>query len=77
MRDDEEKVRVMSSGVDPSPPPALCCSGSEVLVAADIAKTIAIELTFANPSLLAGFVIVRTFLSWTLEIECAPVFAHR
>ena len=43
--------------------------GLEVLVAADIVKTIAIELTFASLGLLAGLVLVRTFLSWTLILE--------
>jgi len=43
--------------------------GLEVLVAADIVKTIAIELTFTSLGLLAGLVIVRTFLSWTLVLE--------
>ena len=43
--------------------------GLEVLVAADIVKTIAIELTFNSLGLLAGLVVVRTFLSWTLVLE--------
>ena len=43
--------------------------GLEVLVAADIVKTIAIELTFVSLGLLAGLVLVRTFLSWTLTLE--------
>ena len=43
--------------------------GLEVLVAADIIKTIAIELTFVSLGLLAGLVVVRTFLSWTLTLE--------
>jgi uncharacterized membrane protein len=45
--------------------------GLEVLVAADIVKTIAHELSFVSLGLLAGLVLVRTFLSWTpvLEIE--------
>jgi len=43
--------------------------GLEVLVAADIVKTIAIELTFASLGLLSGLVLVRTFLSWTLVLE--------
>jgi uncharacterized membrane protein len=43
--------------------------GLEVLVAADIVKTIAIELTFPSLGLLAGLVLVRTFLSWTLVLE--------
>jgi hypothetical protein len=40
-----------------------------VLVAADIVKTIAIEPTFMSLGVLAGLVLVRTFLSWTLVLE--------
>jgi len=43
--------------------------GLEVLVAADIVKTIAIALTFTSLGLLAGLVLVRTFLGWTLVLE--------
>ena len=43
--------------------------GLEVLVAADIVKTVAIDLTFTSLGLLAGLVLVRTFLSWTLVLE--------
>jgi uncharacterized membrane protein len=43
--------------------------GLEVLVAADIVKTIAHELSFMSLGLLAGLVVVRTFLSWTLVLE--------
>ena len=43
--------------------------GLEVLVAADIVKTIAHELTSMSLGLLAGLVLVRTFLSWTLVLE--------
>lgn len=43
--------------------------GLELLVAADIVKTIAIELTFASLGLLGGLVLIRTFLSWTLVLE--------
>ncbi|MEP7029519.1 MAG: DUF1622 domain-containing protein [Pseudolabrys sp.] len=43
--------------------------GLEVLVAADIVKTIALDLTFTSLGLLAGLVLVRTFLSWTLVLE--------
>jgi uncharacterized membrane protein len=42
--------------------------GLEVLVAADIVKTIAHELSFISLGLLAGLVLVRTFLSWTLNL---------
>jgi uncharacterized membrane protein len=43
--------------------------GLEALVAADIVKTIAIEPTFMSLGVLAGLVLVRTFLSWTLVLE--------
>lgn len=43
--------------------------GLEVLVAADIVKTIALDLTFTSLGLLAGLVLIRTFLSWTLVLE--------
>jgi uncharacterized membrane protein len=43
--------------------------GLEVLVAADIVKTIAHELSFVSLGLLAGLVLIRTFLSWTLVLE--------
>jgi uncharacterized membrane protein len=43
--------------------------GLEVLVAADIVKTIALELNFKSLALLAGLVLVRTFLSWSLVLE--------
>src|SRR5205823_6229191 len=43
--------------------------GLEVLVAADIVKTIALELTFMSLGVLTGLVLVRTFLSWTLMLE--------
>jgi uncharacterized membrane protein len=43
--------------------------GLEVLVAADIVKTIALELNAMSLALLAGLVLVRTFLSWTLVLE--------
>jgi uncharacterized membrane protein len=43
--------------------------GLEFLVAADIVKTIAVTPTFMNLGVLAGLVLVRTFLSWTLSLE--------
>jgi len=43
--------------------------GLEILVAADIVKSIAINLTFMSLGLLAGLIVVRTFLSWTLVLE--------
>jgi len=43
--------------------------GLEMLVAADIVKTIAVEPTFASIGVLAGLVVIRTFVSWTLMLE--------
>ena len=43
--------------------------GLEILVAADIVKTVALEPTFSSLGVLAGLVLVRTFLSWTLMLE--------
>lgn len=43
--------------------------GLELLVAADIVKTIAIEFSFTSLGLLAGLIAVRTFLSWTLLLD--------
>ena len=43
--------------------------GLELLVAADIIRTVALDLTLINIELLAGLVLVRTFLGWTVTVE--------
>ena len=43
--------------------------GLEFLVAADIVGTVAIEPTFRSLGVLALIVVIRTFLSFTLEAE--------
>jgi uncharacterized membrane protein len=43
--------------------------GLELLVAADIIRTVAIEPTFQSVGVLGLIVVVRTFLSWSLEVE--------
>lgn len=43
--------------------------GIEVLVAGDIVRTVAIELTLTAVAELAGIVVIRTFLSWSIEME--------
>ena len=43
--------------------------GLEFLVAADIIRTVAIEPTFTSVGILAAIVLIRTFLSFTLEVE--------
>ncbi|WP_433505366.1 DUF1622 domain-containing protein [Pseudonocardia halophobica] len=41
----------------------------EVLVAADLLRTIAVEPTLQNVAILGLIVVIRTFLSFSLEIE--------
>jgi len=43
--------------------------GLELLVAADIIRTVAVTPTLESVAVLAGIVIVRTFLSFSLEVE--------
>lgn len=43
--------------------------GLELLVAADIVRTVALTPTLESVGILAGIVLIRTFLSMTLEIE--------
>jgi uncharacterized membrane protein len=43
--------------------------GLELLVAADIINSVAINPTFASVGVLGLIVLVRTFLSWALEVE--------
>jgi uncharacterized membrane protein len=41
----------------------------ELLVAADIIRTVALDQTLNNVLTLALLVVVRTFLSWSLSVE--------
>jgi uncharacterized membrane protein len=43
--------------------------GLEILVAADIIRSVAIDPSFQSVGVLALIVLVRTFLSWSLEVE--------
>lgn len=43
--------------------------GLELLVGADIISTITAPLTFASVGLLGGIIVIRTFLSFSLETE--------
>lgn len=43
--------------------------GLEFLVAADIIHTVAVELSFETVGVLAIIVLIRTFLSFTLDLE--------
>jgi uncharacterized membrane protein len=41
----------------------------EFLVAADVIRTVALELTLRNIGMLGGLVVIRTFLSWSIVVE--------
>ena len=43
--------------------------GLELLVAGDIINTVAVEPTLGSLAVLAGIVLIRTFLSVSLEVE--------
>ena len=43
--------------------------GLELLVAADIIRTVALQPTLHNLAALGVLVVVRTFLGWTLTVE--------
>jgi uncharacterized membrane protein len=43
--------------------------GLELLVAADIISSVAINPTFTTVGVLGLIVLIRTFLSWSLEVE--------
>ena len=43
--------------------------GLEVLVAADIVRTVAFSPTMESMAALATIVLIRTFLSWSLALE--------
>jgi uncharacterized membrane protein len=43
--------------------------GLEILVAADIVRTVALEFSLENVVILGILVLIRTFLSWSLVVE--------
>lgn len=43
--------------------------GLEILVAADIIRTVAVSPTLMSVGVLAAIVVIRTFLSWSLILE--------
>jgi uncharacterized membrane protein len=43
--------------------------GLELLIAADIINTVAVRPTLVGVAVLAGIVAIRTFLSFSLEVE--------
>ena len=51
--------------------------GLEFLVGGDIIRTVAITPTLQSVMVLALIVLVRTFLSWSLEVEIEGVWPWR
>jgi hypothetical protein len=51
--------------------------GLEILVAADLVRTIAVAPTVDNVLILGLIVLIRTFLSFSLEIELTGVVPWR
>lgn len=51
--------------------------GLEFLVAADIIRTVAVTPSGESVAVLAGIVLIRTFLSFSLETEIEGVFPWR
>ena len=51
--------------------------GLEILIIADIVETITIEATLASAITLGVIVLVRTFLSFSLEIELEGIVPWR
>ena len=43
--------------------------GLEILIAADIIRSLALQITIQSVGLLAIIVLIRTFLSFSLEVE--------
>jgi uncharacterized membrane protein len=51
--------------------------GLEILVAADLIRTVAVAPTFENVAVLGLIVLIRTFLSFSLQIEIDGVLPWR
>jgi uncharacterized membrane protein len=51
--------------------------GLEVLVAADLIRTVAVEPTLANAGVLGIIVLIRTVLSFSLDVEIEGVLPWR
>jgi len=51
--------------------------GLELLVAADIIRTVAISPTLESVAVLSGIVLVRTFLSFSLDVELTGAWPWR
>ena len=62
--DDEEQYRKLKIRLGKA-----LLLGLEILVAADIVRTVALEATLQSVAVLGLLVLIRTFLSWALVVE--------
>lgn len=62
--DTEERFREYKHGLGKA-----LLLGLEILVAADVIRTVALEPTLQSVSVLGLLVVIRTFLSWSLVVE--------
>jgi uncharacterized membrane protein len=51
--------------------------GLEFLVAADIIRTVAVATTLQNVAILGLIVLIRTFLTWSLDVEIEGTWPWR
>jgi uncharacterized membrane protein len=51
--------------------------GLEILVAADLVRTVSVEPTLDNVAILGAIVLIRTILSFSLEVEIEGVVPWR
>ena len=51
--------------------------GLEILIAADLIRTVAVAPTAQNVLILGGIVLIRTILSFSLEVEVEGVWPWR
>ncbi len=63
-RDADSRYRVYKASLGRS-----LLLGLEILVAADVVRTVALEATLESVAVLGLLVLIRTFLSWSLEVE--------
>ena len=71
-RDGEAAVRTLRRSLG-----SVILLGLEVLVAADLVRTVAVAPTLPNVLILGVIVLIRTFLSFSLEVEINGVAPWR
>jgi uncharacterized membrane protein len=67
-------LQLSTRATDPYPPYKKLLGRSlslslEFLVAADVIRTVFLDLTAKSVGILAGLIVIRTFLSWSVAVE--------